>query len=138
MCMLCYFEYRSATWKSPLTPKSWKLAIRIQNGSATLLYDNGFEKPVNFCYQDGKIILGGSGLLITVITPLQTMGRGDPNGVRILEVIKDRLESNPVKFENFKAKELTSMFTNKKKNPEAKIELHRYDNCTGIPTRQLY
>ena len=83
--------------------------------------------PINCQSDDGKsIILGLGGLLLTIITPLQSSGRGDASGVRLQDVLSDRIEcGHDVLPPTTTVKALAEAYINRKKNPTAKIELHR-------------
>lgn len=126
---------RKATWKSKLTKKDWRIRLKIQGQKAFLVLCDEVgvqveEKEIS-CIKDNKLILGEDGLLLTIITPLQDKSRGDPSGVRIHDVIKDRLEVECADgvYKNadmeVKCKEIAEQYTNRKKNPVAKIEMHR-------------
>ncbi len=89
---------RKAAWKSTLTSADWRVRLALRRGRAFLLLPSGEEKPID-CVRDGGfdqyLHLGTGGLLLTIITPLQDGKRGGPDGVRIIDVIKARMEEEP-------------------------------------------
>eukprot|EP00095_Tigriopus_kingsejongensis_P009955 maker-scaffold17_size721972-snap-gene-1.20 protein:Tk09955 transcript:maker-scaffold17_size721972-snap-gene-1.20-mRNA-1 annotation:"hypothetical protein" len=75
---------KKSIWKPHLTKRNWQVLIRMKEGEAFLLVwsEDHYEEKLLNCVQDGKkIILGGSGLLLTAITPLQSRKRGDLDGL---------------------------------------------------------
>ncbi len=125
---------RKAAWKSTLTDRDWRVQLRIRQGRAFLLLhgEEAEEKPID-CVRDGRVALGAGGLLLTIITPLQDDKRGGPDGVRIVDVVRRRMEEEPrdkyppelVGAGEEGARKITQQFISKKANPEAKIEMHR-------------
>ena len=130
---------RKTEYKSELNERSWELLLRIRDGGRArsfVIWDperkEYFEKSIpNQCVQNGHIKLGGiNGILMTIITPLQSGNRGEQNGVRIFDVIKDRIEREAAsgRYGHLTVRDvqnLTTKFTDKKANQYAKIEMHR-------------
>ena len=76
---------RKTKWKTDLTRAHWKVILRIKGRKAYFVDPNtGFERPdeLGCVTEDNKLILGGGGLLITLITPLQNQKRGNADSVR--------------------------------------------------------
>ena len=126
---------QKATWKSALTAKDWRVIIRIRRGKAFLVYWDessqcNVEKLINCVTGNNRIVLGEGGLNLTVITPLQDKTRGDPKGVRICDVVYNRLKEGQghqhLSEEEIMAKceEVVEKTKNRKNNPLAKIEMH--------------
>lgn len=124
---------RKATWKSELTARHWRVVLRIRNGSeVTILSPATGEEipgaPRLKCVVDGVLHLGpdgplgSAGLLLTVITPLQGGNRGNPNSVRIRQVVEDMLSKLDC---GGNAGDITKQFTCKRTNADAKVELDR-------------
>ena len=118
---------RKSVWKSEMTAGHWRTRIRIRNGQAFLLQPNpltGIEEELESphnpikCLADGgkTLLLGLGGLLLTIITPLQNFGRGNDNGVRLLDVLSDRIKcGQDVLPESTTAEALAEAYMNKKK-----------------------
>lgn len=122
---------KKSLWKSELTERDWQVLVRIRQGEAFLLAWNGStydEKPICSLQNGNELPLGGDGLLLTTIIPLQNRKRGELDGVRIVDVIENRLKSEGAKYDRHGAQDpqdIMAQFINKKANTCAKIELHR-------------
>ena len=76
---------RKTKWKTNLSKAHWKVVLRIKGKRAYFIDPNtGFEyqDDLGCVTEDNKLILGGTGLLITLITPLQNQKRGNADSVR--------------------------------------------------------
>ncbi|TRY63888.1 hypothetical protein TCAL_15244 [Tigriopus californicus] len=99
---------KKSLWKSELTERDWQVLVRIRNSEAFLLAWNGStydEKPISFLLawngstydekpicslQNGnELPLGGDGLLLTTIIPLQNRKRGELDGAPTLKTKSD-------------------------------------------------
>ena len=80
---------RKTKWKTSLTRAHWRVVLRIKGKRAYFIDPNTGLEPdpirnhdLGCVTEDNKLMLGGSGLLITLITPLQNQKRGNADSVR--------------------------------------------------------
>ncbi len=122
---------RKAKWKTTLTPANWKVVLRISGREASFLDpDTGavlLENEIKCIKEDNRLILGAGGLLVTIITPLQSQQRGTADSVRVRDVVQDIIDKRGVELDLGRAdvETVARQFTNRKENELAKIELHR-------------
>ena len=121
---------RKTKWKTTLSKAHWKVLLKVKGKKVFFLDPNtGFEyqDDLGCVTEDNKLILGGSGLLITLITPLQNQKRGNADSVRVYDVVSDIIakRGKELGLDESDVGGTTEQFTNRKRNPLAKIELHR-------------
>ena len=85
-------RFQAATFL--LTVLQFVFQLRIREGKAFLILPTGEEKAID-CIRGGRVVLGTGGLLLTIITPLQDDKRGGPDGVRIVDVVRQRMAEEP-------------------------------------------
>jgi len=115
-------KQKRAKYRTQLTsPLDWRVVLDVHQGKVFYIpnYSEINERYEIDCLRNGRIVLGGNNLQLTIISTLQ--GKKESGGIKLLDVINARMTQEKWNI-NETAEQIAQSYTSVKAN---RIDLHR-------------